>query len=209
MRLRCKTLCGLGVKIERHSRYCDYDYSTWAECSLRTWLNSDFYRIAFSKEEQQEICLTLVKTPEINRIIENNVAFISDVESTEIIKEISVYMQGSEDTEDMIFCLSVEEAETLFCWDSIRIANMTVTEQDYDYAIQAAEAIGWSVEDWDYFHGGYELYEESPKMWWLRSGTYVSPFGGIWIGSTSGDGVIPRGWPCGVRPAMWVQLRSV
>ena len=180
--------------------YGDYFYTTWAECSLRTWLNNDFYQTAFSEDEQQNLCLTLVKTPEINRVVK------SYFDSNKTIEITPVYMQGSEDTEDMIFCLSVEEAETYFCWDEIRIANMIVTEQDYDYAVQTVEAIGLDSADWTYIWGGYELNEESPKMWWLRNGTYVNPYGGIWLNSISGDGDIPRGWPCGVRPAMWLQL---
>lgn len=32
-----------------------FDYSSWEKCSLRKWLNEDFYNNAFSKEEQQRI----------------------------------------------------------------------------------------------------------------------------------------------------------
>ena len=179
--------------------YGDYNYATWADCSLRSWLNDDFLNAAFSEQEAQAINLTSVKTPEIDRAI-------TVYDSNEIYEKIPIHMQGSKDTEDMVFCLSVEEAETYFCWDAIRIANMTVTEQDYDYAVQTVKAIGESPENWGFIFGGYNLNETAPAMWWLRNGTYVNPYGGIWIGSRSGDGEIPRGWPCGVRPAMWLQL---
>ena len=180
--------------------YGDYNYSTWAECSLRSWLNNDFLKAAFSEQEKQAISLTSVKTPEIDRTI------TTYTNGNELYEKIPVHMQASKDTEDMVFCLSVDEAETYFCWDDMRIASMTVTEQDYDYAAKTVEAIGSGTDEWWYVFGGYEPGETAPKMWWLRNGTYVNPYGGIWLGSISGDGEILRGWPCGVRPAMWLQL---
>ena len=42
-----------------HNSYCDI---TWADCSLRTWLNEDFYRGAFTPNEQLLIPMTDVET---------------------------------------------------------------------------------------------------------------------------------------------------
>lgn len=36
---------------------------TWEKCTLRKWLNHDFFDTAFSKEEQSRILLTDVETP--------------------------------------------------------------------------------------------------------------------------------------------------
>ena len=36
---------------------------TWENCTLRKWLNNDFFVTAFSKEEQSRILMTTVKTP--------------------------------------------------------------------------------------------------------------------------------------------------
>ena len=180
----------------------DYYYATWSESPLRAWLNNDFYQTAFSGQEKQEISLTTVKTPESERII---VAYYDG--SSEIYDRIPIQIRGSEDAEDKIFCLSVEEAELYFNWDVMRVAYMAVTQEEYDYAVQAAASIGYDTDSWTWtFAIGYELNEISPKMWWLRNGTYVSPYGMIWLGSVSGDGEIPCGWPCGVRPTMWLQL---
>ena len=41
--------------------YSDYEFSReWNKCSLRTWLNSDFYNLAFTQEERDSIYTTEV-----------------------------------------------------------------------------------------------------------------------------------------------------
>lgn len=176
-----------------------FSFPTWGECSLRSWLNNDFYQAAFSEQEQQAINVALVQTPDFETEYET-------LYSDDHVEKTPVVVQGFDDTEDMVFCLSVEEAYRYFCSCDDRIASLTVTQQDYDYAVQTVEAINGSIEGWEYVFGGYTMNENSPKMWWLRSGTYVDPYGDIWIGSISGDGELLGGWPCGVRPAMWLQL---
>lgn len=37
---------------------------TWADCSLRSWLNDSFYRTAFTPEEQAMISMTVVENPD-------------------------------------------------------------------------------------------------------------------------------------------------
>ena len=65
---------------------------TWAECTLRGWLNGEFYDTAFNEEEKGRIALTKVENADNPRY------------GTE----------GGEDTEDRIFLLSLEEAKTYF-----------------------------------------------------------------------------------------------
>lgn len=40
----------------------------WKECSLRHWLNFDFFTYAFTKEEQERISLSEIKNPKSNTI---------------------------------------------------------------------------------------------------------------------------------------------
>ena len=54
---------------------------TWEECTLRGWLNDDFYNTAFTEEEQARIALTQL-------INDDNLAY-----STE----------GGNDTDDKVF----------------------------------------------------------------------------------------------------------
>ena len=68
-----------------HSTYGDI---TWAECSLRTWLNEDFYGTAFSESEQ-----ALISTSYLTN--EDNPEYGTD---------------GGADTEDKIFILSYSDS---------------------------------------------------------------------------------------------------
>lgn len=60
---------------------------TWADCSLRSWLNEDFYHNAFTPEEQLMIPMTLVENPD------NSAAGT----------------KGGADTEDHVYILSFNE----------------------------------------------------------------------------------------------------
>ena len=67
------------------------DNNTWEECTLRSWLNDDFYQNAFSEEEKDLIALTQV-------VNEGNPDF---------------NIEGGNETEDKVFLLSIEEANEL------------------------------------------------------------------------------------------------
>ena len=76
---------------------------TWAECTLRGWLNGEFYDTAFNEEEKGRIALTEVEN-----------------------KDHPQYgTEGGEDTEDRIFLLSLEEADRYFEDDEDRWAFPT------------------------------------------------------------------------------------
>lgn len=62
---------------------------TWEECSLRKWLNEDFYNSAFTEEEKAAIKETLV--------VNNN-------------KNEKYDTVSGNDTTDRIYCLSIDEA---------------------------------------------------------------------------------------------------
>lgn len=70
--------------------------ATWAESSLRTWLNQDFLSTAFSQEEQAAIRETTVVTPG------------GSFKSPATGEKISI--ASSPDTQDKVFLLSVSEA---------------------------------------------------------------------------------------------------
>ena len=73
---------------------------TWETCTLRKWLNEDFYQTAFSSSEREQIQKTLVVTPD----------------------DPTSGADGGEDTEDNIFILSVDEANKYFASDDDRRA---------------------------------------------------------------------------------------
>ncbi len=73
-----------------------YGPITWAECTLRTWLNDEFLKTAFTEEEQAAILLTDVDN--------------SDEQGNPQYRNTT----SGEDTQDRIFLLSYKEAMTYF-----------------------------------------------------------------------------------------------
>ena len=137
---------------------------TWQTSDIRRWLNSDFYTTAFNNIEQKKIADTLVKT-------ENNPEYGT---------------AGGNDTEDKVFLLSIEEAESLFINDKERIALAT------KYAEKA----------------GVLPSTEGYVFWWLRSPGNTSDvaaevFDDGWVYSYSN---YVYNYYDGVRPALWLNL---
>ena len=131
---------------------------TWEECTLRKWLNSDFINNAFSEEEQQIIALTKNDT------------------------------KGSRTTEDKVFLLSTEEANTY----------LTKEERKCRPTPYAKQHNAW----W----GGYGF-----CYWWLRSPGYdqdnaanVNYVGGVCYYGYYVDGDYDA-----VRVAMWVNSETL
>lgn len=62
---------------------------TWEHCSLRKWLNGDYYKNTFSEEEKAAILECELKNPD----------------------NLSYGTKGGNDTRDKVFLLSIEEAE--------------------------------------------------------------------------------------------------
>ena len=89
--------------IETRDYNDDDENTTWADCSLREWLNGEFYDSAFNEEEKAIIRKTNVKNPD-------NPEWLTG---------------GGGDTEDRVFLLSYYEAEALFNSNEARIAAPT------------------------------------------------------------------------------------
>ena len=70
----------------------EYKDVTWETCTLRNWLNNDFYNSAFSSSEQNKI--------ETTNVINNN--------------NIDHGTNGGNNTNDKIFCLSIDEVRKYF-----------------------------------------------------------------------------------------------
>ncbi|MEG0270377.1 MAG: DUF6273 domain-containing protein [Clostridia bacterium] len=76
---------------------------TWAQCDLRTWLNSDFLNELFTKEEQEKICATELEN-------KDNTHYSTP---------------GGKNTTDKIFFLSLTETESYFPEAKDRVAKPT------------------------------------------------------------------------------------
>ena len=77
---------------------------TWADSTIRSWLNSDFSKTAFNEEESSAILLSDVSN-------ESNSTFKTD---------------GGIETKDKVFLLSINEAATLFENKQDRVTKNTV-----------------------------------------------------------------------------------
>ena len=99
------------------------DNITWAECTLRTWLNTEFLNQAFSVDEQKAILMTQV-----------------DNSSKQNGDESDRY--GGKNTQDHVFLLSYAEAWKYFVDDTARKCAPT------DYAVRRGGDISESGTCW-------------------------------------------------------------
>lgn len=122
---------------------------TWENCSLRAWLNEDFYNEAFSEEEQNRIINSDIPSDE-NHYFEN---------------EEGYSVTAGNSTNDNIFLLSITEVETYFGKESNRICYPTKSAID-NYCLESSynHACWWWLRT-----PGYNQY----------NGTYVEDDGDI------------------------------
>ena len=92
---------------------------TWETCSLRKWLNNDFYNTAFSDREKKAIQATTVQA-------EDSPWF---------------EVRGGRNTTDKVFLLSSDEAYNYYVTDAERIAEMT--QYVYDQMSDGNEYCYW------------------------------------------------------------------
>lgn len=137
---------------------------TWANSSIRDWLNDDFYKDAFSPDYQDLILPTDVKTPD------------NPKHGTE----------GGTNTNDKVFLLSYEEADTYFESNAARKASPT------EYAKTR----------------GVETISTQNCWWWLRTpGIYAVDVCGVHdTGAVDDLGCYVNNNQAGVRPAIWVTI---
>ena len=179
---------------------------TWEACTLRAWLNDEFYGEAFSKADREYILL-------------------SDVENNDNL----VYgTEGGEDTEDYVFLLSLEEVRDYYDIDE---AEFDADSYDIDahdelmvpfsqsaleeYHRAYTEEYGHSEEEWQDVLDVLTEYHrnaagEACLWWWLRSPGYA----GNNAAGVGGEGAVYYGgydvyndYGC-VRPALWINLES-
>jgi len=169
--------------IEQRSYHNKYVEITWADCSLREYLNTEFYE-KFSEAEKARI------VPVINKNPDN--PWFGTV--------------GGIDTEDKIFLLSLEELACKYFGDSSALLYNPRKNQRYWYERKDENnsrrgAIllekGWGSWYWIRTPGRFSV-----------KAVYVFPDGNIGIhGNNILKGNIADGYCAGgVRPAMWIAL---
>lgn len=157
---------------------------TWKNCSLRSWLNKEFYNTAFTKKEQERIIETTHLTPANNY-------------------EKSIYK--NEETTDKVFLLSSREVSEYFNEDRYFrkcLASDYIFNQVNESTIERNKKYGESLE----------LMEEC--TWWIRNpgkkeyslfSAGVVSFAGV-LFQDEGQYIADK---CAVRPAVVVDVSSV
>ncbi|MDD6796769.1 MAG: DUF6273 domain-containing protein [Clostridia bacterium] len=95
-----------------------YTAVTWETCTLRNWLNTEFYNTAFSDSEKASVITTTIENP-------NNAEYGT---------------KGGNATDDKVFCLSIDEATRYFATHEARVTKAT------EYAISRG-AWTWTKKD--------------------------------------------------------------
>lgn len=159
---------------------------TWEQCTLRKWLNNEFYKLAFNKSEQAMIKTTKVKN------------FDNAVYNT----------PGGNSTKDKVFLLSqLEMIESDYGFDgSYDTYDINRRCAPSEYAVaQGAYQYQGTIED------GFTADKKGACGWWLRSPGDCS-YGAAYVGfsgyvGSSGSYVVGD-FGDAVRPALWINLKS-
>ena len=142
-----------------------YSPTTWENCTLRAWLNSTFYNSAFDSSEKSRILLSHIENP-------NNP---------------TTGRSGGNDTDDYVFCPSIQEAQdtNYFADDTARKAKATV----YATRMGCSDNYWWLRSPGN-STGNYTVYYRSAKIYGDGSvDVYGSDTGSTYVG---------------VRPMMWI-----
>ena len=104
---------------------------TWETCTLRKWLNNDFYNTAFSTAEKSAIKTTLV-------VNEDNPEYCTE---------------GGNNTNDKLYLLSIQEAmNSSYGFSSERYDSETREAKNTEYAKEQGK---WTSENDEYVGNGY------------------------------------------------------
>ena len=159
--------------------------TTWAECTLREWLNKKFYNAAFNSVEKK-----MIKTASVKN--EDNPYYGTE---------------GGKDTKDKVFLLSLSEiVNTKYGFDSDLDAydiNRRCAPTDYAVAQGA-----WQYSGTNFYYVTAD--NIGVCWWWLRSPGDGSNFAACVCndGRVDDDGGIVNDGDGAVRPVLFINLKS-
>ena len=154
----------------------DDTYVLWEDCSLRTWLNTDFLEKAFDFNEQQSILTTK---------LDNS-------------SQVSLYKgTAGNDTEDKVFLLSAVEAAKYLGVKHFREDGSKENKKSRAYATDYAVKKGAKVSDLQYTNDGHRS-----SNWILRTSESIVVYMVFFNGAFSNNNLT---WlESNIRPAIWV-----
>jgi hypothetical protein len=165
----------------------EFTEEVWESCTLRQYLNGEFLE-KFTAEERQRIVETKIQNP-------NNLWYGT---------------WGGKDTCDKIFLLGLEEADRYF-GGSGDYSSERRKDLDFDSGKFEADQNGGYFSN-VYDAGRQAKYNGEAAFWWLRSpgvhngcAAFVLPEGGVGVFGLDLYCILDV--TCGVRPALWLELR--
>ena len=158
---------------------------SWETCTLRTWMNNDFFITAFNNEEQKSIVETEIESISYFKPHNDNI-------SRRIVQKI----------QDKLFLLSLDEAKKYFHATDWHYSQLRVSPTDYAISCGAAKAVFKRTKE-----------GRASMHWWTRVCAYeegrycpsATTINKIGVGSTLP--VYDHSGAC-VRPALWVDMNS-
>ena len=148
---------------------------TWETCSLRSWLNGEFYNTAFNDSEKASIMTTTISNP-------NNTKY-------------NYNTSGGNATNDNVFCLNIDEARAYFGaydndgYNPARSTNPTA------YAVARGAGADTSTQ---WYGGNCWWWLRSPG-YQQGNAAYVLSHGNV-----SGAGDYVNSDHYAIRPALWI-----
>ena len=170
---------------------------TWETCTLRTWMNDEFYNEAFTDEEKAIIALT--------HNVNNDT---SDELWAPYMGDYPVVTDGGNDTDDYVFCLSAQEAADYFGLVTHGSGEGFIT----DIVDESAMCYVTPVVN-QHMHGlilneryGFPEYYEGSCIYWLRTPGPAAQNTTAWATNYIGCEIcyLGKGAGYGARPAIWV-----
>lgn len=140
---------------------------TWETCSLRTWLNDEFYNTAFVSCEQDKIVLSEVSNPD-------SYAFFDEFYEA---GTNTIGVTGGNATSDYVYLLSYDEL--LNYYDAVKLGNGWWKYVSDSFQIKATIASG--LENYEFLEWDYNMLTQTEEnwpeecigklgaTWWLRS----------------------------------------
>ena len=183
--------------------------STWENCTLRKWLNDDFYKTAFSLAKRRAIANTYIENDDSYKFWQNY-TYHNELEDTAggmlhsdpVSSSNPLGAEGGRDTTDKVFLLSLNEVQDRF---DGRIFNEAISDTENHNESLSCQATPYAVSIMEKDKMGLPSDDDYiPCSWWLRSPGIIEIYGAV----IHSDGTIGHGWTnavdCYVRPAIWV-----
>ena len=185
---------------------------SWETSELRSWLNGEFLREAFTGDEVGKIALTSVANPGCIFGIDEGGLWTVTNDAESVQDPLWASGDGAE-TEDYLFILNADEVKAALGGGADAGASLTEQAQDayIKASLAAADKDGAGNESelrekYRYLEG---VYGKGFCNWWLRS-PGMEGAGACVVSYLEGEGIQTQAADesAGVRPAMWVLIDS-